>query len=508
MKKIFTALLCAITLSAAAQQQNTLLGSSFWQSQPDVNAVKAEIAKGNSPSQFNAIEMDPVVMAINAQAPAETIKFLMEQPGNSVSKLTHDGRTYLHWAAQRGNIEVIEYLLSKGAKVNIMDTHGATPLLAAAGSGQQNTKIYDNFLAHGDNLKTNLSGDGANALLLAIPNDKDLALTNYFVSKGLDLKSTDAEGNNAFAYAAKSGNIDLMKTLQQKGVAVSPYALIMAAQGGRRGPGGNGGGANLAVYEFIESLSVKPTASNKNGNNVLHYLARKPGQAEIIQHFLSKGVDVNQPDEDGNTVLIDAASANRDTAVLAMLLAKIKNINQANPKGVTALAMAVRSNSAEVVSYLISHGASLSVVDRDGNNLAYYLVQSYSSRGGRGMGGAGNSPTVEFDAKLKVLQDKGFKVTTPQQNGNTLYHLAVAKNDLSLVKHLQPLGIDINARNKEGLTALHRAAMISKDDTIMKYLLSVGAQKEAQTNFKETAFDLAAENESLTKNNVSVNFLK
>jgi hypothetical protein len=43
---------------------------------------------------------------------------------------------------------------------------------------------------------------------------------------------------------------------------------------------------------------------------------------------------------------------------------------------------------------------------------------------------------------------------------------------------------------------------------MMKYLLSIGAKKEAVTNFKETAFDLASENESLTKKNVSVNFLK
>lgn len=508
MKKIFTAILCTVTLATTAQQQNTLLSQAFWQMQPNVSTVKAEINKGNSPSQSNAIEMDAVVMAINAQAPNETIKFLIDQPGNSISKLTHDGRTYLHWAAQRGNFEVIDYLLSKGAKVNVMDTHGSTPLLAAASSGQQNTKIYDVFLAHGDNLKTNLSGDGANALLLAIPNDKDFALTNYFVSKGLDLKSTDADGNNGFAYAAKSGNIELMKTLQQKGIPVSPYALLMAAQGGRRGPGSNGGGANLAVYEYIESLGVKPNATDKSGNNVLHYLVRKPGQAEIIQHFLSKGVDVNQLDEDGNTVFINATTSNRDTAVLAMLLPKTKNINQGNAKGVTALAMAVRSNLAEVVAYLIAHGASVNAVDREGNNLAYYLVQSYSSRGGRGMGGAGSNPSAEFDAKMKVLQDKGFKVTTLQQNGNTLYHLAVAKNDLPLVTHIQPLGIDINARNKEGLTALHRAAMISKDDSMMKYLLSVGAQKNVQTNFKETAFDLAAENESLTKNNVSVNFLK
>jgi hypothetical protein len=50
--------------------------------------------------------------------------------------------------------------------------------------------------------------------------------------------------------------------------------------------------------------------------------------------------------------------------------------------------------------------------------------------------------------------------------------------------------------------------MISKDDTMMKYLISLGAKKDIETNFNETAFDLAGENESLSKNNVTVNFLK
>lgn len=527
MKKLLIGLTTLISFAAQAQKNN-LLDQSFWQSSPDVNAVKSEIEKGSNPSQFNAMSFDPVVMAINAQAPTATVEYLLSLPGNDVAKLTHDGRTYLHWAANRGNADVVEYLLKKGAKVNIQDSHGTTPLLFAASSGQQNIKIYDLFIAHGDNLKKDVSPEGANALLLAIANDKEFALTNYFISKGLDLNSTDAAGNNAFSYAARSGNIDLLKALVQKGVKPNANAMLMAAQGGNRR--GGGGGTSLAAYQYLESLGVKPTATSKTGENVLHTLARRASQPEIINYFLDKGVNINQADEEGNTVLMNAASANRDTTIFALLLPKVKDINQTNQQGATALTMAVRGNSPEVVRYLIAKGANVNVLDKKGNNLAYYAVEAYRPQNGQGFGGMGMNPAGnpqgqrpeipqgeqrmagpkpdDLDTKLAILQQKGLNITAPQKDGNTLYHIAVTKNDIALLKKLQPLGIDINAKNKEGITALHKAAMIAKDDSLMKYLLSIGATKEAVTNFKETAFDLASENESLSKNNVSVNFLK
>lgn len=517
MKKLAIALFTLTSLAAQAQK-NTLLEQSFWQTKPDVAQLKAEVEKGNSPSQLNPMSFDPVVMAINAGAPTETITYLLDQPGNDVNKITHDSRVYLHWAASRGNVAVMEALFAKGAKATIQDSHGTTPLNFAASGGQANTVVYDLCLQHGANLKKDLNHDGANALLLAIANDKDLKLTDYFVSKGIDLNSTDAAGNNAFSYAARGGNINILKALVQRGVPVQDNALIMASQGGRRG------GNSLELFQYLESLNIKPTVTSKTGENVLHALVRRPRQNEIIQYFLSKGVEVNQADEEGNTVFMNAAAANRDVSVLELLLPHVKNINQANHKGVTALAMAVKGNSAAVVTYLLDKGANVQVKDKTGDNLAVYLIQSYSPNNGQrpeggpgfggtprpeGQSGAGMTPqTDDFSAKLALLQEKGLDLKAAQPNGNTLYHLAVTKNDLSLLKKLEPLQIDVNARNKEGLTALHKAAMIAKDDAMLKYLLSIGAKKDIPTQFKETAFDLASENESLSQHHVSLNFLK
>jgi len=519
MKKLFVAIFSLVSIAASAQQ-NILLSSPFWQGKPDVAAIQAEVEKGNSPSQLNAMSFDPVVMAINADSPVETIKYLLSQPGNEVNKLTHDSRNYLHWAAIRGNTDAMEYLLDKGAKTDNEDSHGFTPVLFAAGSGQQNTKVYDLLISHGVNLQKSLNADGANALLISIASDPEMVLTGYFISKGLQLNSTDAAGNNAFSYAAKSGNIKLLKKLLQKGIKPNQNAMLMAAQGSRRDA------TKLEVYQYLESLNLKPTVTGKNGENVLHTIVRKPMQNEVVTYFLSKGVNVNQTDEEGNTVLMNAAGSNRDTAIFALLLPGLKNINQVNQKGVSALTLAVRGNSPEVVSYLIRKGADVKILDKKGNSLAYYAIESYRPQGGPGFGGrSGQAPAGgrpgggepagrnvprqdDFDTKIKILQKAGLDMSAPQENGNNLYHLAVAKNNLSLLKRLESLGLDVNAKNKEGITALHKAAMIAKDDTVMKYLLALGAKKDAVTNFEETAFSLAVENESLTKNNVSVTFLK
>lgn len=489
MKHLFVLLLTFFTISLQAQK-NIFLDQAFWKTNPDVATIQAEIAKGNNPAESNNMAFDPVVYAINAKAPAESIKFLLTQKGNGVNKLTHDGRTYVFWAASRGDLAVIEYLLANGASTTLEDSHGATPITFAASGGQSDTKVYDAFIKAGADIK-GVNHDGANVLLLAIASDKDFALTNYFISKGLSLQSTDAAGNTAFNYVARTGNVSLLNKLLEKGVKYTDNAMIMASQGGR------GSSNTLEFYQYLEGLKIKPGARNSNGENVLHMIARRPNQQEVIKYFISKGVDINQADNDGNTPFMNAAASNRDTATIALLLANVKNVNQTNKKGVAALSMAVRGNSKEVIQLLLTKGADKNITDAEGNNLAYYVLQSYNMRNAE-----------EFDPKIKVLQDNGFVITTPQKNGNTLYHLAIIKNDLSLLKRLEPLHIDINSKNKEGLTALHKAAMVSRDDVIMKYLLSIGAKKEITTEFKETAFDLAKENEFLTKNNVRTDFLK
>lgn len=503
-KNLLVSLALAATFLATAQQKNSLLEQSFWKSSPDVNAVKAEIAKGNNPSESNRMAFDAVVYAINNDAPTETIKFLIEQPGNSITKPTHDSRIYLHWAAYKGNLDLVNYLIAKGSDINLEDSHGTTPITFALSAGQTNTNLYDAFFKAGLDVKKKYR-DGANLLLLAVASDKDLTLTNYFISKGLSLKDTDNKGNTAFNYVARTGNIDLLKKLLQKGIKPTDNAVILAAQGSRREAN------TIEVFKYlVEDLKLKPTVVSADGETVLHSLVRKPNQTEIINYFLSKGVDVNKADNDGNTALMNAATG-RDTEALELLLTKVKDINTQNAKGESALSIAIQSGSPKAVELLLSKKANINVLDKDGNNLGYYLVQSYRPQMmmGRGPAAANDAPKEDpLAVKTKLLQDNGFNLAQAQKDGSTLYHFAVLKNDLNLLKKIADLNIDVNAKNKDGLTALHKAAMIAKNDTVIKYLLSIGAKKDIKTDFDESAYDLAKENETLTQNNVSVEILK
>ncbi|WP_159021978.1 ankyrin repeat domain-containing protein [Formosa sp. L2A11] len=492
---ILGAFLALGAFAQAQQDSNVFFNREFWGSKPSIETVDMQIKEGNDPAQLNERSFDAVTMAILAEVPNATILHLLKQEGNDVNKLTHDGRTYIFWAANKGNVELMEYLLTQGAKIDVLDNHGHSVLNFAAATGQNNTKVYDLCLANGAKL-TDLDHHGANALLLVSQRAQDFTTINYFTSKGIDLNSKDADGNGIFNYVAKSGNTDMLDQLIAKGVDYKNLnneggnAMIFASAGGR------GASNGLDVFKYLEGKGIKANVTTKNGLTPLHGLAGKSKDVAVINYFLAKGVNVNQADENGNTPFLNAAGRN-DLAIVTLLQKEVKNINVTNKKGESALALAVKKNTTDVVSFLIEKGADVHVVDANGNNLTVYLINSFSPRN-----------KADFNSKLELLSSKGLDVSKAQLDGNTLYHLALDHKGFELLKLAKQYKVDINAKNKEGITPLLKSAMSAKNDAVLKYLLENGADKTITTEFEETAYDLASENELLKANDVNINFLK
>lgn len=491
MRKIF--IIATLLSTFLSNAQSSLLNADFWKKNPDLKIVKKEIKDGNSPSEANRGNYDPVSMAINNNANFEVIKFLIEQNGNSVDKTTHDGRLYIHWAANKGNVKLIEYLIEKGADVNRTDDKGATPLAFAASNGQIDPLVYEVFFKAGVNPKYT-NANGANFMHMAIGYDKELLFTDYLISKGLSLSDLDADGNSLFDYAARTGVVEILTQLENKGVKPTNRALIFASEGTRGITNG------LDFYKhLVDQLHLDPKITGSNGENVLHNIVKKKDQNEIVAYFFVQGVDVNQSNKEGNTVFMEAAKGD-DVEMLKIILNKTKDINQRNNNGMSALSFALNNGSADVVSTLIEEKADINVRDNSGNNIAYYLIQSYRP--------LRPNQKDQFLEKLDVLKKVNFDFKEPQKDGNTLNHLAVAKNDVKLLELLKQFSLDLNAVNEEEMTALHKAALIAKDDQVLKYLVSQGADVTLKTEFDETAYDLASENEVLKKSNVSIEFLK
>ncbi|MCT4628625.1 ankyrin repeat domain-containing protein [Winogradskyella sp.] len=490
------ALLFCFTTSVFAQESNIFHDRSFWKQNPSIDIIKKHIKEGHNATTLNRNAFDAVSWALIEKVDNEIVKYLLSIKGNDVNKLTHDGRTYIFWAAYKDNLEMMEYLVGKGAKTDIIDSHGYSVLNFAAVTGQTNTKLYDFLIRHGANPITEKNHDGANALLLVAPFLKDENLVSYLVSFEVDLKSTDNNGNGIFSYAAKGGNIKILDWLIEQGV---PYknlnkkggnAIMLASQGTRRKKN------TLSTYEYLERKGLTVNIIGDEGRNPLHSIAYDVEDLNIFKFFLKKGVDINKQDENGRSPFMNAAYYN-NIEVVEFLSSYVKDFNTKDKDDRTALSMAVSRNSIEVVKFLIEKGAKVNLVDKEGNSLMYYLLNTFKAK----------NPEA-FKTKLEILTKAGLDVTKTQGKGKTLLHLAIEKNNLQLLKRVSEFKIDVNAKNKDGLTPLHLAAMKSKNEEMLKYLISIGADKAIKTDFEETVYDLAKENELLQKHKIDINFLK
>jgi len=472
-----------ICFSVSAQKSNVFHERSFWKTDPSIAVIEQKITEGNDVSALNINAFDGVIYALLEKVDNKTIKYLLSKKGNDVNKLTHDGRTYIFWAAYKNNLQIMKYVISKGAKIDVIDTHGNTFLNFAASTGQLNLDLYAYSFKVGADITKEKNHDGANALLLIASHLKDFKIAEYFLSKGATLNDKDAAGNGFFEYAAKGGNLQFLKILIEKGIDKGKNATLFASQGARNNKN------LLETYRFLEKNGVNPNAIDTKNRNSLHFIARNSKDLAVFKYFTNKNADVNLQDEEGDSPFIIAAS-NNSLEVLTFLSKNVKNINLKNKKGIDALVNAVHRNTVDVIEFLLKEGANINTKDKEQNTLSYYLIENFSEK----------KPEI-FETKLKALEKNGLIVNQLQNSGNTLLQLAVQRNNLQLLKRLSTFNIDVNIKNNQGLSALQIAAMKAKDDEIIKYLISIGADKNVKTTFDESIFDLVSENELLKSQN-------
>ena len=498
--KRFTIFIVFISLfqntNAQYASENVFLGREFWKTATTVAEVEQKIKEGNDPVAQNKWAFDAVCYAILENAPLPIMEYLLSIEGNEVDKNTHDGRNFLMWAAYKGNLPLMKVLLEKGSATDIVDNHGYNLMTFAAVAGQKDTQVYDLLLANGGTV-ADTNREGANALLLLSPHLKkeDAALIAYFENKGIDFSSQDTDGNGMFNYAARMGNtyiMDLVVTKDTQKNYLQPNkkngnAMLFAAKGWRRTTN------DLATFEYLDKLGVPANIVTESQQTPLHALVYSNKDPKIIDFFIDKGVDANQEDGEGNTAFLNAVYG-ENTDIIKKLLPLVTDVNHSNKKGMSALLYAVRNADTKCFEDVVAHKGDIHSSDAEGHNMVYHAYAVYSPKYQKA-----------FDFFMQQAMKKKVAIV-PDVAGNNLVHLAVKNQSEYLIKQAIEQGVAINHANKQGLSPLHLAAMKAKTTTLLKNLIAQGADLSQQTDFEESAYDLAQENELLKGQDLS--FLK
>ena len=218
------------------------------------------LEQGLSPDLKDRYNLSPLGYAILHKR-NETVKVLVEH-GASVQARYDNGTTPLHYAASIDNPEIVQYLIDKGALLHAQNNDGVTPLYFA---------ICQNCL---NNIKC-LEENGVDLTLPPLPNWNAMTIAgdqgtvevmSYLCSRGIDINSTNREGENVLHRTALNGNVSATKWI-------------------------------LRNHPEIEI-----NKANNDGNTPLHY-AIQSGNIEVIQLLLNHDANISLVNNEGQTPL-------------------------------------------------------------------------------------------------------------------------------------------------------------------------------------------------------------
>ena len=160
----------------------------------------------------------PVVDAA-MRGDVEAVRALLQQ-GADASESHGDGMTGLHWAAQRGELEIAELLITAGANVHAGTRIGRyTPLHLASRAGS--APMVDALLEAGSNVHAVTTNTGVTPLHLAAESGSADAI-RALVDRGGDVNAAEsAWGQTPLIFAAAHDRPEAIRTLVELGADAS-----------------------------------------------------------------------------------------------------------------------------------------------------------------------------------------------------------------------------------------------------------------------------------------------
>ena len=409
--------------------------------------------------------------------------------GADVNTLQGDGATALHWAAHRNDLDAATLLIEAGADVDVANGLGATPLWLAAVNGSApmvglllkagaspnvslrmgetvlmtaarsgDVPTVERLVSHAADVNAAEHDRGQTALMWAVA-QQHADVARVLISHGADLHArtnvsyqlentagnTNPSGNfqmarggsTALLFAARNGDVETARVLVDAGADVDDVAasgtsaLVVAAHSGH---------GSLGIYLLEKGADANAAEA---GYTALHAAVLR-SQVELVEALLEHGADPNAEVQHGTP----GRRFSADFGIRHQLI------------GTTAFWLAAKYGEPEIVRTLAEHGAYPFVLSQNGaSTLQAAMGMPGSSLEGR-RDRIGNSlPDAEAEERMtlelaRIILDLGVDVNAADRRGNTALHDAVRKNFPSVVELLAARGADINAENQRGQTAL------------------------------------------------------
>jgi ankyrin repeat protein len=465
-----------------------------------------------------------LVDAVRSQDRARIAAALKQRADVNASQ--PDGSTALHWAVYAEDITTTDLLIRAGARVEVANALGVTPLLLACTNG--NAAIVQALLAAGANANAVLES-GESALMLASRGGNAVAV-QALLKHGANVNAREGtRGQTALMWAVANRRPAVVGVLLEHGADVaarSETRRLVFNMGGNRSAG------SASKDTPLEEVAL-------GGSTPLHFAARS-GDVESAKLLIAKGANVNETAADGNTVLIVAAHSGNGT--LAALLLEHGADAKAAPLGYTALHAAVLRGTLRdrgvknsdpgagltLVKALLAHGADanarvakgtpirrwshdFALLDRWVGATPFWLAARFleldimralaaagadtklPSRDGTTplmvAAGQGYSRASGTEAFIKDRRDFSSYNSDPFAVATTI-PVEEERRAVEAVRLAIELGNDVQVANAAGDTAVHAAAALGMD-SVIQFLADHGANVTIKNKAGRAPIDVA-----------------
>ena len=394
-----------------------------------------------------------------------------------------DGNTCLHDATKKDcRKEVLQSIIDHGANVNVTNKQNFTALMMACIKG--NVGVVSVLLnARTDPNRVNADGD--TCLHVAIRTNCSKDILQSLIKHGANVNATNKQNLTALMIACTKGNVDAISVL----LNAKADPNIPDAYGDTCLQNAVGEINNADVLQAIIVLSANVNATNKWNETALE-IALMKGNVNAVDILITAGADVNMSDSNSDTYLHNAVRMGCSAQALQAIVDHGADVNATNKWNQTAVALALMERNVDAINVLLNVGADLNIADDDGDTCLHEAIR------------------IDYSKEMILsIIEHGANVNAANKQNLTALKMACMKGNVNAASVLLNSGADVNMADAAGDTCLHEAIIGKFSREVLKEIVDNSANVNATNKWNETALELALMEGNVDAINILLNVL-